>query len=604
MLSKKMAVTILAVAFLIVGVCGLSGAASMDSAQTLEDNWGDFVHYVTIGRFDLAKGYAQVILDSNPDPVELLEISRKNQQGYQVLLRFKDTASDAELVDLSSRILAIIEQGRFEERINPAIIAEEVRRLSSTERGWFTAVKRLRDAGEYAIPFMLDALNDASREREFPYIIRALPQVGKDAIRPLAAALQTNDVGLKSEIIQALGKIGYPQSEPYLKYVIEKDSSMELRQIATQSIMQIDPDALKIPAAQLFYQLAEKYYYHSDSLEPAQDADFGNIWFWDAEAGGLVRTEVDISYFYELMAMRSCEWALKADADFGSAIGLWLAAFFKAESYGIPMPDYFGERHADASVYATTAGVEYLQQALARAVRDNNAYVALGVVEALGTTAGAKSLLYRVGPVQPLAQALSFNNRMVRYSAAIAIGEAGPMEPFAESRLVIANLAEALSQSTEESTEQGLIWNQEVADNYAVRSAEVMFKLAQTRNPVLDLSLAQNALVKAIDDKRIQVTVGKILAHINSPDAQRTIAAMAFDNSNELDVRIAAFDSLATSAKLNTNMLTDSVVNDIYGLISSDETTPELRSAAAAAYGALNLPSQKAKDLILDQAKS
>ncbi len=604
MLSKKMAVAILAVAFLIGSFCGLSEAASMDSAQTLEDNWGDFVHYITIGRFDLARGYAQVILDSNPDPVELLEISRKNQQGYQVLVRFKETASDTELVDLCGKILAVIEQGRFNQRIAPAIIAEEVRRLSSTDRGWFTAVKRLRDAGEYAIPFMLDALSDASREQEFPYIIRALPQVGKDAIRPLAAALQTDDVGIKSEIIQALGKIGYPQSEPYLKYIIEKDSSMELRQIATQSIMQIDPDALKIPAAQLFYQLAEKYYYHSDSLAPVLDTDFGNIWFWDVEAGQLMRKEVDISYFYELMAMRSCEWALRADADFGSAIGLWLAAFFKAESYGIPMPDYFGERHADASVYATTAGVEYLHQALARAVRDDNAYVALGVVEALSTTAGEKSLLYRIGSVQPLAQALSFNNRMVRYSAAIAIGEAGPMEPFAESRLVIANLAEALSQSTVESVEQGLTWNQEVADNYAVRSAEVMFKLAQTRNPALDLSLAQNVLVKAIGDKRIQVLVGRILAHINTPGAQRAIAAMAFDSSNELDVRMAAFDSLATSAKLNANMLTDSVVNDIYELISSDETTPELRGAAAAAYGALNLPSQKAKDLILDQAKS
>jgi hypothetical protein len=38
--------------------------------------------------------------------------------------------------------------------------------------------------------------------------------------------------------------------------------------------------------------------------------------------------------------------------------------------------------------------------------------------------------------------------------------------------------------------------------------------------------------------------------------------------------------------------------------ISSGETDPDLRSAAAAAYGTLNLPSRKVKDLILDQAKS
>jgi hypothetical protein len=46
------------------------------------------------------------------------------------------------------------------------------------------------------------------------------------------------------------------------------------------------------------------------------------------------------------------------------------------------------------------------------------------------------------------------------------------------------------------------------------------------------------------------------------------------------------------------------MVDHIYVLIGSDQTHPALRSAAAAAFGALNLPSQKVKDLILDQAKS
>jgi hypothetical protein len=79
---------------------------------------------------------------------------------------------------------------------------------------------------------------------------------------------------------------------------------------------------------------------------------------------------------------------------------------------------------------------------------------------------------------------------------------------------------------------------------------------------------------------------------------------MALNGTNSLEVRIAAFESLATSAKLNANMLIDQMVDGIYALIKSDQTDPNLRSAAAAAYGALNLPSQKAKDLILDQAKS
>ena len=596
MLKAKTAIAILAIVYLGFSTC---------SAQTLDESWNDFLHYTKIGRFDMAKGHAQAILAGNPDPVKLLELSRANQQGYQILVRVNDVAPDAELADLSGKVLALIEQGRFIERTEPRIIAEEVRRLSSTERGWLTAVKRLRNAGEYAIPFMLDGIADSSREKELSDIVRALPQIGRDAIRPLAAALQTNNVPLKAQIITALGKIGYPQSQAYLKYVIENEDSTELRAIAQESIRQINPDMLQVPAAQLFYELAEKYYYHAESLAPAQDASFANVWFWDSDAGKLVREEVDKSYFYELMAMQTCEWALKADSGFGSAIGLWLAAFFKAESAGVEnMPAYFGDRHADALVYATTAGVEYLHQALARAVKDNNAHVALGVIEALATTAGEKSLLYQMGPSQPLLQALSFNDRMVRYSAAIAIGAAGPKEGFAESRLVVANLAEALGQSSQTAAGGENGWSEEMAENYAVRSAEAMLLLAQARNPVLDLSAAQPALESAVTDKRIQTLAGQILAYLNSPGAQRAITAMALDANNDPNVRISAFNSLATSAKLNANMLPDETIDAIYVLISSDATDTELRSTAAAAYGALNLPSRKVKDLILDQAKS
>ena len=133
-----------------------------------------------------------------------------------------------------------------------------------------------------------------------------------------------------------------------------------------------------------------------------------------------------------------------------------------------------------------------------------------------------------------------------------------------------------------------------------------MLKLAQTRNPVIDLSAAQRALINATKDKRtdIQMLAGQILAHLDSPDAQRSIASMALDQTNTMDVRISAFDSLAVSAKINANLLDGERIDAIYSLVSSQEIDPQLRSAAAAAYGALNLPSQKVKVLVLDQAKS
>jgi HEAT repeat protein len=575
-------------------------------AGTLEGNYNDLLHYLKIGRFDLAKGYAQAVLDGNAAPVALFALADSNPQGYALLVKAKESSTDTELAGLCGKVVDIIEEGRFIRRSDPKVILEEIARLSSTSRGQLNAIKRLQNAGEYSIMYMIDALGDEGRKAEWANISSAMGQMSKEAIRPLAAALQTTNIGVKSEIIRAMGKIGYPQSLPYLKYVAEKDSSSELKSLAEESIKKIDPAALKVPAAQLCYQLGEDYYYHTESLAPAPDANFANMWFWDAKNARLDSERVDKRYFNELMAMRSCEWALKADENFGQAIGLWIAAFFKAESYNIAMPGYFGVGHADAMTYATTTGPEYLHQALARAMKDKDAQVALGVVEALSVTAGESSLFFRVGTSQPLAEAVSFDSKAVKYSAAIAIAAAGPKQVFPESKLVVANLAEALTQSSEQSAENMPMWNASLADTYALRSAKVMLKVAQTRNQVLDLSPAQDALIAATKDKRteIQMLAGQILAYLNTPAAQHAIAAMAMAEGNSQDIRITAFGSLAVSAKVNGNKLDDGVINALYALVSSKDIDPGLRSAAAAAYGALNLPSQKVKTLILDQAKS
>jgi hypothetical protein len=173
--------------------------------------------------------------------------------------------------------------------------------------------------------------------------------------------------------------------------------------------------------------------------------------------------------------------------------------------------------------------------------------------------------------------------------------------------VVVQNLAEALTPRAQETaappTEH---WTPEMADRYALESAQAMLNLAVSRNPVIDLSLAQPALIGATKSTRpeIQTLAGQVLAYINNANAQRAIAEMALNTANDVNVRVAAFQSLICSAKLSGNLLADVAINAIYELISQPDTDPALRAAAAAAYGALDLPSQKVKNLILDQAKS
>jgi hypothetical protein len=568
------------------------------SAADLEENWNDFLHYTMIGRLELAESYANQIIASEPDPTQLLTLSEENQEGYRLLLKMN--ADSDELREVSGKVLDLIEQGRYIRRTDPKIISQEIQRLSTTIKGRIAAEERLRNAGEYAIPQMLAAMGDPDRANELAYITEALPKIGRPAIRPLVAALQMKNVAVKAEIIRALGKIGYYEPLPYLKYEVETTNSDIIKTQAMTAIEQIDNAALTIPAAQLFFRLAENYYNQDDSLAAAAEYEFANVWFWDADKQALIRQEVNHDYFDELMAMRACEWTLKADSAVGKAIGLWLAAFFRAESVGDPMPAYFGQGHADAMTYATTAGPEYLHQALERAIGDDDAYVALGAVEALAVNAGEKSLLVRLGTEQPLAKALGFADRKVRYSAAIAFAEANPVNDFVGSDLIVENLAEAVLGKELDGI------GADTAKAYALRAVDAMYKLAVVRNRVVELSTALPALIEVTQqpDPQMQVLASQVLARLESPQAQRAIAEMALAQQNDKAVRIATFASLALSAKINANLLLSEQVDAIYSLVGSTETESDLRAAAAGAYGALNLPSEQVKRLILDQSKS
>lgn len=572
--------------------------AAFSFAVELEENWNDFLHYTAIGRFELAQGYGKAIIDGETDPVELLELSQSNSRGYSILLKVYN--NNDELKDVAGKILELIEEGRYIKRTDPAIIQEEIARLSTTIRGRIKGEQNLKNSGEYAVPYMLEALADSSRKNEQPYIASALGKMGRDTIRALACSLQMNNIAVKSEAIRALGQIKYPEALAYLKLIEEKSNSAEIKALTVKNIEMIDPAAMKIPSSTLFLQLAESYYYHSDSIAPSADYDFANVWFWNTSESRLQRQQVEKDYFFELMTMRCCEWALKADASNSSAISLWLTAFFKAQEPGIDMPDYFVEGHADAMTYATTAGPEYLHEALARAIKDKDAYIALNVVEALAVNAGQASLLYRFGTEQPLVEALSFDDDAVKLSAAIAIASANPTKEFTGSKLIIENLKTAIEMTKADTL------GDELALEYAFRAIIAMKELAISNNAVVDLETANNSLVDVLNgnNDELRFIAAEILAMLKNPASQQAIAKLALSIDYNNETRITLFASLVESAKKNGQLLTEKQVDEIYVITSSADADSELRAAAAGAYGAFNLPSKRVKELILDQAKS
>jgi hypothetical protein len=142
--------------------------------------------------------------------------------------------------------------------------------------------------------------------------------------------------------------------------------------------------------------------------------------------------------------------------------------------------------------------------------------------------------------------------------------------------------------------------DEKVATDYALRATQLLSTLARSRGQVLDLSGAQDALLAAVNDPRAEIAVagGNALAFFNAKPAQQALLMKAVDDKTDAKMKLSTYNSLATSAKFFGNLLEGDQVKQLQKAVTS-EPDLEVRSAAAEAHGALNLPADQVKELLL-----
>jgi hypothetical protein len=170
-----------------------------------------------------------------------------------------------------------------------------------------------------------------------------------------------------------------------------------------------------------------------------------------------------------------------------------------------------------------------------------------------------------------------------------------------------ANDAAGLQPAIEEAHKRagGLPMDQAVATKYATRAANLLAQLAISRGQVLDLIAAQPALLGALNDARPDIVKisGSVLGLLPSREAQTGLLTTASEEKTADDVKISLYKSLATNAKFFGNLLDAAQIQALTKVVS-DAQNLEVRSAAAEAHGALNLPADEAKSLIVKQSKT
>lgn len=691
--------------------------------KTVDDFW----HYGKIARYDMAAEAGKRILASGAPPEEILAdfqaVTHDRQDDLNSwLIKWQQVEV---MKEVSTNLMNTLRQGQEKKRLDMAFIHAQIERLSVNERGYLNGLENLRQAGEVAVPVMVDYLRDGSKKEFHGAIRRALVELGRSVLNPLVACTEIKqDQETLITLISILGQIGYNDEVPYLaRLAAGADTPPAVKAAASHALERMGAgNQGNFDIATLFYDLSEKFYYANCAISYDMKNPMAFVWFWD-DSKGLYKEDVSPAVFNDIMSMRAAEYSLKADAGKTPAVSLWLSADYKREvDLGDAGVDPINKAKPAAHFYGTSAGVQHLNQVLDRARRDHNSAVSLKAIKSLEEVAGQANLYS--GNVQPLVDAMSYPDRIVRFEAAIAAGSALPQKPFNGQEQVVPILAEAIAQTgkasalvlagsqdgynklveqlkaagysagggitpeaaiaslstlpsvdvividttsgVDEATAKRLLdmaaintrlaqlarviiattakgnpfapmtignpllnvtiakdgaalspvlqkarersgslpLDEKTAQSYALRSAELLGKLAIARGQVLNLLDAQPTLLGSLEDARPEIAKAGtvVLGLIDSKEPQAALLAKSLDEKAADELKIASLKGLATSERFFGNRLSGEQVDSLKKLTET-ATSPDVKTAASEALGALNLPSNEAKTLIVNQAR-
>ncbi len=438
-----------------------SAPAEASATAQIRNDFVNFLHFAVIGRFDFAQAHAKSLLqrpDVNPLSQEaantLIQLSQERPQAIETLVVLINNSTIGEE---AGKIMGLIRQAHRTRRMDAQHINASIRLLAGNPTEQATGLERLVDSGEYAIPQMLKFIADPHETGLQPYIVRALPRIGKPAVNPLAAALSVKNEVVQRVAAEALGRTGYPQALAYLKRLASDNQvNPAVRQSATEAIRQIvvaDPNVKDAPAPKLFKDLAEGYYAEQDSLRADRAEDRANVWV--AEDQLIKPVDVPSEIFCMVMSMKASEASLELAKNQPEVVALWLAANFRRESrLGLDVQTAEPANVDDPSrppkfergiAWAAKAGPACCNLVLSRGLKGMDRPVVLGAIAGLAATAGPASFQPGNPDAPGLAEAIRFPDQLVRLRAAFVLARILPTRPFAGANEVVPVLTSAFA---------------------------------------------------------------------------------------------------------------------------------------------------------------
>jgi CheY-like chemotaxis protein len=390
------------------------------------------------GKFDLAAVYLRGFVTSEPTDQDLLELEQRFGTTVFKQLRTVPRWSDNPKADEQARadvetVITKATAATAKLLETPDRVNKYIRNLAATEEEREFAEVELKRTGDYAVPFMVDALRANASPELNRGILGAIPNMEAATMAGWVAALDGFPPELQYAVLArinarpdvlALYNAAQTNLKQRLWYAYGKaDTLPSLRAYAKTSLDRLYPDVEKRDPAAEIVALSRPFVDHKAAYAaPANPATGGPVtvpvWVWNAKDEKLVKQPaVATPQADEYFGLRYARWALDIRPDFepAQAVVLTLAAETAMER------GRFGDlARTDATVYRllTDAPSGALNDLLDRAYAEKRTGLVLALVQVLGDRADRAGAEGRPSRFE---RGLEYPDPRVQFAAANAI---------------------------------------------------------------------------------------------------------------------------------------------------------------------------------------
>ncbi len=398
--------------------------------ETPMELWEVVDYLISSGQVEQAVPYLKKLLESKPDDETLLKI--RDRYGAGSILHLDDYPQTR---SVAKPLIEMLEAAELRQATRPDRIQRFISALTKSKEEQAYAVRRLREAGPYAIPHLVRTLQRPGLSAdERASIVYNMGRLDRTAGPPLIACLDSPDPNLVHDAADALAAMGELRAIPQLTYLAARGDAVAADAVGR---LQRRPWGSRLQSS-VHLLTEEALRYHLHALRFPSDSIL--IWVWDDAELLPVARSVSRSDAEAYFGLKYAGEALNLEpSNLGAQVAFLSLALEQAvERAGYT--DFPAHDPSGAFATATASGPEVLG-AVVRAALINGKYDLAGAaVTALGQITDGNALAFDGRP-SPLVQALSAPSRRVQFAAARALVMLSPRRPFAGSSRVVPLLA-------------------------------------------------------------------------------------------------------------------------------------------------------------------